>query len=223
MKKITLFFCFSFAVFFAEAQLPIVATPTIIPQNPTAASFIKVVTKVTTPNPIVVVIVNTYTVTGLQIKIKGCYGQAALVPPTQSQIDTITIGQLPPGNYQISQKAYLSSTNQHCTPIDSNQVALTLTVSSGTVTTSISPTEWSVDGNYNVYPNPSVNSLFIRGISTEAEASIFSVTGALISKEILNNKNSIDTQNLPAGLYFITITDKGKNQTTKFIKSAAGQ
>jgi hypothetical protein len=222
MKKITLFFCFSFAVFSAEAQLPIVATPTIIPQNPTATSFIKVVTKVTTPNPIVLVNLNTFTVTGLQIKIKGCFGEQPLFPPGQSYIDTLLIGQLPPGNYQISQKAYLSSTHQHCTPIDSNQVVLTLTVSSGTVTTSSSPIEWSVDRNYNVYPNPSVNSLFINGVLNETELSIFSANGALIRQELLN-KNSIDIHDLQAGLYFITLTDKGKSHTEKFIKLADGQ
>jgi hypothetical protein len=222
MKKITLFFCFSLVVFCTEAQQPLVSTPTIIPQNPTATSFIKVVTKVTTSNPIVVVNLNSYTVTGLQIKIKGCYGQAALLPPFQSYIDTLMIGQLPPGNYQISQKAYLSSTNQHCTPIDSNQVAFTLTVTSGTVTTLNNSIELTEGGNYNVYPNPSVNRLFIDGVLNETELSIFSANGSLIRKELLY-KNSIDIKDLQAGLYFIRITDKGKSHAIKFIKLSAGQ
>ena len=46
MKKIALSICFSLAFLLTEAQQPTVATPTIIPQNPTAASIIKVVVKV---------------------------------------------------------------------------------------------------------------------------------------------------------------------------------
>lgn len=221
MKKIALSICFSLAFLLTEAQQPTVATPTIIPQNPTAASIIKVVVKVSTPNSLVVVDPNSNLVNGQQIKIKGCYSPGML-PFAQSYIDTLMIGQLPAGNYQIMQKAYLSSTQQHCTPIDSNQVILSLTVSSGTVSTGISQTEDPLDGTFYVYPNPSISSLFISGTSSEAEASIFSTTGALINKEILN-KNSIDIQNLTAGLYFITITDKGKSHTQKFIKSETGQ
>ena len=221
MKKIALSICFSLAFLLTEAQQPTVATPTIIPQNPTAASIIKVVVKVSTPNSLVVVDPNSNLVNGQQIKIKGCYSPGML-PFAQSYIDTLIIGQLPLGSYQITQKAYLSSTQQHCTPIDSNQVTLSLTVSSGTVSTGISQTEAPLDGTFYVYPNPSISSLFISGTSSEAEASIFSTTGALINKEILN-KNSIDIQNLTAGLYFITITDKGKSHTQKFIKSETGQ
>jgi hypothetical protein len=196
-----------------QAQQPYVATPTIIPQNPSSNSIIKVLTKVTTANQGIVVDNNTHTINGLQIKIKGCYWQGMLTA-TQAYIDTLIIGQLLPGNYQVIQKAYLSTTQQHCSIIDSNQVSFTFNVSQFT-----GLAEELKNEAFYFYPNPCLNSLNFSLFSPDIEFFIYSYNAVLCKKGNLINK-SINVSDLPNGIYFISIQDKDKNifQTQKFLK-----
>jgi hypothetical protein len=73
MKKLLLALCFNLCICFMRAQLPYISTPTIIPHNPNFLSVIKVAVEVITPNQGIVVDANTFTVSGQQILIKGCY------------------------------------------------------------------------------------------------------------------------------------------------------
>lgn len=193
-------------VFVIKAQQPFVATPTVMPQNPSSTSIIKVLTKVTTANQGIIVDNNTFTVSGLQIRIKGCFWQGMLTA-TQDYIDTLTIGQLPAGNYQIIQKAFLSTTQQHCSIIDSNTVSLPIQVSQVTSNTKIGAIE-----KMSLYPNPCLNKIILEGIKDDYELSIFSNSGALVKKERLAG-TCIDVSNLPAGLYFIILQDHLQNIT----------
>lgn len=213
MKTKLLLICYLLFVFLMQAQQPFVATPTIIPQNPSINSIIKVLTKVTTANQGIVVDNNTHTVTGLQIKIKGCYWQGMLTA-TQDYIDTLTIGQLPPGNYQVIQKAYLSTTQQHCSIIDSNQVSFAINVSQLTG----QEEELKSELLY-LSPNPCVNSLNFSLASPDIEFFIYSYNAVLCKKGNLINK-SVNVSDLPNGIYFISLQDKDKNifHTQKFLK-----
>ena len=68
-----------------------------------------------------------------------------------------------------------------------------------------------------VYPNPSHNTIQIANLSNEKyELKIFN----LIGKEVLlkSNESTIDISNLARGMYFISVTQDGKNQTFRFIK-----
>ena len=72
---------------------------------------------------------------------------------------------------------------------------------------------------YSVYPNPVVgNALFVKGNQLERlqHISVLDISGRLIKKEKLpfQNKNSMDIQNLKAGVYILKIDD----YSLKFIK-----
>lgn len=217
MKIKLLLICLCFGGFIAKAQMPYIATPTILPQNPGPNSIIKVVSKVITANQSIVVDQNSVSITGQQIKIRGCYWQG-FATATQTFIDTLVVGQLPAGSYQILQKAYLATTQQHCSnPVDSNNVSLSFTVSAVTgITQQVTNPEMSV------YPNPSTNWLFIYGVPDEAEVFVFSATGAFVEKTLLVGQK-LNICNLPEGLYFVRITDKNQSFATKFIKSGLEQ
>lgn len=77
----------------------------------------------------------------------------------------------------------------------------------------------NAENPYSVYPNPVVgNNLFIKGNQLERvqHISVIDISGRLIKKEKLpfQNKNSIDIQNLKAGVYILKIDD----YSLKFIK-----
>lgn len=72
---------------------------------------------------------------------------------------------------------------------------------------------------YSVYPNPLVgNTLFVKGNQLERvqQISVIDFSGKLVHKETLpfRNKNSVNVQNLNAGIYILKIDD----YTLKFIK-----
>ena len=220
MKKELLVLVLCLSAFYSQAQLPYIATPTLIPKNPTTASSVKIVTKVTTPNLGVIVNIATHTVTGQQIKISSCYGQG-MMPATQTFIDTLVIGLLPPGNYQITQSAFLSSTNQHCTPIDSNVVSLSINVTN-TLVTGTDATPAAGFKALALWPNPCVSTLLIDDTSGEAEVVVLSVSGALVKRTRLNNK-ALDVRDLKDGFYFLKVLEKDRVHAGKFIKSGTGQ
>lgn len=209
MKKYLLFFGLCCSISFAKAQNPVIGTTTVIPQNPTINDFIKIVTKVTTPNQGVMVDTS-HTVTGLQIKIKGCYSNGML-PATQTYVDTFMIGQLPAGTYQILQKAYLTSAQQWCNATDSSFVTSTLMVSGFT-----GMNENKENTSFNIYPNPVSEALFLGHQS--GQASIFSVSGALVKQVMLMPGTAVNIYDLPEGLYFIRIKDQENSFPAKFVK-----
>jgi hypothetical protein len=217
VKLFALFFILG--TFILQAQQPYVATATLIPPNPTSTSILKLVSKITTANQSIIVDQNFLTVAGSAIKTRACYWQG-MAPATQTYIDTLVIGQLPVGNYQIIQKAYLSGAQQHCTnPIDSNSAISTFSVNAPS-TTDIR--EKILNKKVNIYPNPSSGGVFINGVSGAAEVSVFSINGILMMKALINNK-PLELHNLPNGLYLILISDKDKIYTEKFIKNEEGR
>lgn len=212
MKKNLLALCCGILSLSAAAQMPYISTPTIMPQNPTASSFIKVAVKVTTPNQGIIVDANTFTVTGQQITIKGCYWQG-MATAIQEYPDTIMIGQLPAGNYAVTQWAYLSSTQQHCTATDTNMVTTAIQVT-GTVATFLDKKDHA--DLFNVYFNPSSEALHFSGLREAGTAFVFSAGGALVRKiEAVENRPVI-ISDLANGLYFVRLENTGN--TTRFIK-----
>jgi hypothetical protein len=68
-----------------------------------------------------------------------------------------------------------------------------------------------------VYPNPVAHTIFISGDLGEFSIQIYNALG----QEVLSRKNSmnIDVEHLNKGLYFITISEKNKRTTLKFVKN----
>lgn len=75
----------------------------------------------------------------------------------------------------------------------------------------------SMNNNFKIYPNPAFNQLTLINYSspTKSEYKIYTLLGILVQDGILQVKESvININNLPRGLYFITIG----NSKAKFIK-----
>ncbi len=75
------------------------------------------------------------------------------------------------------------------------------------------------ENNWSIYPNPVVgNSLYVEGKQLEnvQEISVFDLSGKLVQQESrpFKNKNSVNVQNLKAGVYILNIDHK----SLKFIK-----
>ncbi|WP_223559756.1 T9SS type A sorting domain-containing protein [Chryseobacterium lathyri] len=70
-----------------------------------------------------------------------------------------------------------------------------------------------------LYPNPAKTEIFIDWKSDDAFYSINNSRGSITNKvKLTKGRNRIDVSKLPAGLYFIEISDSGKSIKSKFIK-----
>jgi hypothetical protein len=69
----------------------------------------------------------------------------------------------------------------------------------------------------NIYPNPAINNLTINGLSTNATAEIYDLSGKLLFNKQLNT-NQIDINSLAKGLYFIKLSTEEGSVVRKFVK-----
>ena len=213
MKKILplLFLCLQHN--FLSAQLPYIGTTTVIPQSPTSADIVKIVTHVYTPNQgILVDIGHTVSYAPKAINITTCYWQGMLTA-IQNHVDTFLVGQLQPGTYTINHRTYLSTTQQHCSKIDSNMVMTTLTVSGVTGLKTQDREEAT-----GVFPNPAKESLGIADAKKYSTAAIYSVDGRLIRSTELGRSKTVMVDDLQPGVYFIHLSANDKTVAYKFIK-----
>ncbi len=78
--------------------------------------------------------------------------------------------------------------------------------------TGISDTQ---NSNIGLYPNPANSMLFVKGISENADLIAYNMSG---TKLLQTKGQSINIENIPNGLFFITIYDNKLSETIKFIK-----
>lgn len=73
--------------------------------------------------------------------------------------------------------------------------------------------------NLEVYPNPASSQITVSVPNSEAsEVTIYSISGAMIQgATTFNNKTSIDVSNWESGIYFMNVTNQGKQSVTKFV------
>lgn len=73
-----------------------------------------------------------------------------------------------------------------------------------------------------VYPNPTKDNLFISGIDSDSKIEIYNYNGQRCNysnKSISSKEIKIDIQNLPNGIYLLSITKNSKTKYEKIIKS----
>ena len=77
-------------------------------------------------------------------------------------------------------------------------------------------TDIVASNSFTIYPNPTENTLFISGSESPLTISIYNVLG----EEVLSvkNRNNINVEALPSGVYVIKISDGVKQTNKKFIK-----
>lgn len=198
MKKSILVFSFLVSFVSGSAQLPTIHAHTLIPQNPTSSSQVKIVTHLETPNSAFAVD-KQYTVTPLtkSIKLHLChaYGMPTVIT---HHIDTFAVGQLPQGVYSVQLNAYMSGAGQHCARVDSNFASFTFTVS-GTVGVYESRSAAKVK----VYPNPAHDYITIE--PTGRKVRIFSLQGQLVLSAEAALSGRLSVEGLPAGMYLLEI------------------
>jgi len=217
MKKLLLLFTVSCISLIIQAQtqgLPYIGTPTIIPQSPTPNDVVKIVTHVYTPNQGIAIDPPTFSVTQnpKEINIRGCYWQGMLTA-IQDYVDTFVVGQLQSGTYTIKHKAFLSSTQQHCSKIDSNMVVTTFTVATLT-----GLKKEHIEEAAGVFPNPAKDMLCISGSRKYTAAAIYSADGRMIRAIELNKARTVGVSDLQPGIYFIRLATEDKTVAYKFIK-----
>ncbi len=213
MKKFFRSVSLCFVTILLKAQLPTIYATTIVPQAPSSTSNVKIVTHVTTPNQgILVDITHTVTNNPKEIKLTTCYWQGML-PTIQTHIDTFVVGQLQAGVYTIKHKAYMSTTQQHCTKVDSNMVVSTLTV--GGITTDIKSIE---QNSFLVYPNPVKDKLYFKVNEKYSETEIYNLDGRLVKIAKVDEQGSLNVTSLSKGIYFLQFPNQPRGSVIKFIK-----
>lgn len=213
MRKIITTLLITTGVLRLSAQLPNVYTPTLIPQTPTTNDIVKVVTKVMTPNnSIIVDMPHTVTATAPQVQIRSCYSMGMLTV-IQEHTDTLVLGMLPPGPATVIHKAYLSSTQQHCTRIDSNSITKTFTVVN---ITGVGEPSFS---SLSISPNPFGDVVAVKGWRGAGAVEVFSAEGKLQHQTRFVDECKIDLSRFPAGLYFISVTGGDRKETRKVLKA----
>lgn len=213
MNKLLLLFNLCLVYNLAWSQTPFMNTPTVIPQSPTSADVIKIITKITTPNQSVVVDQTSFSVNQnpKEINISACY-LAGMLPATQDFIDTLVIGQLAAGTYAIKHKAFMSSGQQICHKTDSNQVTLNLEVA---ILTGLKQHQ---ESRVSIFPNPATDKVYIVN-SGFLKATLYSTEGSLLKTIELKNEVEIDIHDLCKGLYFMNFSNDEQQQMQKFIKN----
>jgi hypothetical protein len=75
--------------------------------------------------------------------------------------------------------------------------------------------------HFSFYPNPSISYITIESseISSTSNWMVYSISGEMLLNGILGGNKMISVENLPAGIYFLSVTDKdNRRQTVKFMK-----
>jgi len=213
MKKHPLLLLLITASLFVSAQFPTILSTTIIPVSPTPTDIVKIVTRITTPNQgIIVDLIHTVSHNPKEINLRPCYWQG-MATSIQTHIDTFVVGQLQAGVYTIRHKAFMSTTQQHCTKVDSNMVVTTLTV--GGLTTKLEELDQK---DFSVYPNPVHDKLYVKSHKTFSEAEIYHLDGRLVSSIKPNEEGALVVSSLSKGIYFLRISDHSQISRLKFIK-----
>jgi endonuclease I/type IX secretion system substrate protein len=70
--------------------------------------------------------------------------------------------------------------------------------------------------NIQIFPNPSTNRIFIKGIKEQSTIEVFSAEGRQLSTSILSSNSFIDL-NVYSGVYFVKISSEGKSTVKKII------
>ncbi len=96
-------------------------------------------------------------------------------------------------------------------PIATNSVNTTITPNLGT--------ENFAFNNFNYFPNPVKNTLFIKNTTTMESIEITSIVGQImLSKKVMELQTEINLSELANGVYFVKVTAEGQEKIVKILK-----
>jgi len=78
--------------------------------------------------------------------------------------------------------------------------------------------DYNLSNSLSLYPNPSRDIFYVKGLKEKTTIDIYSITGSLIFEEQQYEGGKVDISRLSSGVYFVRITTKSGIAIKKFIK-----
>lgn len=211
MKRLV-FFLFCALSSTALAQSPYIVSVEILPQNPTTNDELFLATHVATGNQgqYLGSIVN---LMGNDVSVESCYFEGMLTQP-QEYYDTISLGYLAAGNYNLDYTAYLSLIYNDCDYQDTNNLTTSFIVSQAA---SLNDLEAEL---VRIYPNPSPSGEFyVESPSLIASFALVDLQGNSISLQFSRTGNTyqISPAAFSRGTYLLEISFDSGNKIRKRI------
>ncbi len=121
-------------------------------------------------------------------------------------------------SYTVGQVVYNTNTGTNGSLAEGVQQPFEISVVTGI------PGAEGINLSISAYPNPTTDYLTLKidgNVQTQYIASLYDITGKLLkAKNITANKTEINTNDLPAGTYFLKVTDNKKEiKSFKIIKN----
>ncbi len=216
MKKVISLTLFCFLFYIHKAQtFYTVHTPTILAQN---ALDVKIITKVAFGNH-GLPINHSISVDNInkQIDLVSCYYYNPVLPSAPVYINTLTVGALSEGNYNLNYTVFITylSTTVCATPNDTTTNSYSFYVGP------TSNQELFIDNNFHVYPNP-IKDLFkviTADNSSMSKVEILNILGEKVLEIYDHTSNYyIDISTLAKGFYLVNIYTDNFSFSKKIIK-----
>jgi len=139
----------------------------------------------------------------LYVDIFGFASWVELPIPVAHQYEWIAVGEKEP-ILRISTTVILG-----------NETVTTIEYKDNDLSASLNELEESIQ----VYPNPTIQTLYIEGVKATAEYTVYNIVGdQIITGAFMPGKNSIDVQSLIAGTYLLKVSNGDKTSTKTFVK-----
>jgi hypothetical protein len=200
MKQFSLLFFMAFG-FLAYGQNPYILSIEILPQNPSTNDEIFLATHVATGN-LGQYLGSTVDVTGNTVTVESCYYGGMATQPRE-YFDTISIGYLSSGNFNLSYTGYISSDNTNCNVQQSNNQDTTFFVEQF-----LSLDEVDTD-ELMIYPNPTnTGDIYIKYQSSIESINIIDLQGNYLPLDyiLLDDKYLVKFENFSEGIYLLTVS-----------------
>jgi len=76
-----------------------------------------------------------------------------------------------------------------------------------------------LDHNFNIYPNPTENTLFISSSESFEHIILYSITGKeVFNKTVSSKETQLNVSSLSQGIYILQVVSKGKSETFRILK-----
>lgn len=216
MKKLIALLLITLHFSFLKAQVFYwVSTPTVLAQN---AADVKIVTKVSFGNS-AMPINHSASVDNVNKKVNlvSCYLYNPVAPSAPIFIDTINVGAISLGNYDLNYTVFISSQMTVCAPYDTtaNSYPFSAWESTGTQ-------ELNASQLIQISPNPASTEFYIDLKNNSADPTTLSITNCLgqeiyVQAGLTENRAIVDCANWPPGLYLISTKSKNVNSRKKLI------
>ncbi len=185
----------------------------VVPAHPTPTEEVKVTFHIVSPNQPVSSVYLRHERVNDSIEVEGCFYQGAATSPGHFY-DTLSLGILPAGNYQVLFDAYLSNDSAICDMSASDFTSVSFTVSG-----SSSVSYPGLENKFAVYPNPVIDVLFVEDDEALVllDAAIIDSEGKMLQQHP-GNFRRIDVSSLPKGLYFLRLRATEGQAIIRFVK-----